>query len=134
MMMSLGQFVFSLPTLAFQQLQRQRNWRHADTSRVGARPANQFLGPGADTITLTGVVLPEFGNRAGLVDLAKMADTGAAWPLVDGRGAVYGQWTITDMSEDGSLFDRKGQAKRIGFTLNLKRVDDDRVDRDRSAL
>lgn len=134
MMMALGQFVFSLPTLAYQQLQRQRNWRHAGTSRVGARAANQFLGPGDDTINLQGTVLPEFGNRAGLVDIAKMADSGAAWALVDGQGAVYGQWVITDLSEDGTLFDRNGHPKRLAFTIALKRVDDDRVDRPGTAF
>ncbi len=129
MMMCLGQFVFSLSTLAYQDLQRQTEWRHASTSRIGARPASQFLGVGDDTLTLQGLILPEFGARAWLDDLHEMADTGAAWPLVDGTGRVYGQWVITDKQETGTLFDRAGQPQRVEFRITLKRVDDNIVEK-----
>lgn len=134
MMMALGQFVFSLQTVPYQELQRQTNWRHASNSRVGARAAHQFVGAGDDTISLQGVLVPEFGQRMSLDELHTMADTGAAWPLVDGHGRVYGQWIITDKTENGSLFTRFGQPKRIEFTITLKRVDDNlvvRPERDR---
>lgn len=128
MLMALGQFVFSLQTLAFQSLQRQTAWRHAQNSRVGARAASQFLGPGDDTITLPGVVLPEFGNRISLDELHTMADAGQPLALVDGTGRVYGQWVITDKSETASHFTTLGQPKRIEFSLSLRRVDDNIVD------
>ena len=41
MMMILGMFVFSLPTLAYHELQRQTEWKHASTARVGLRDAHQ---------------------------------------------------------------------------------------------
>lgn len=128
MLMALGQFVFSLQTLAFQSLQRQTAWRHAQNSRVGARAASQFLGPGDDTITLPGVVLPEFGNRISLDELHTMADAGQPLALVDGTGRVYGQWVITDKTETASHFTTLGQPKRIEFSLSLRRVDDNLVD------
>lgn len=127
MMMALGQFVFSLHTLAYQDLQRQTNWRHASNSRVGARAAHQYVGAGDDTLTLQGLIVPEFGQRLSLDELHAMADTGAAWPLVDGLGRVYGQWIITDKSESGTLFTQYGQPRRIEFSLSLKRVDDNLV-------
>src|SRR5450830_1044862 len=84
MMMSLGQFVFSLNTLAFEELKRQTTWRHPSNSRVGQRPARQFVGPGDDTINLTGVQVPEFmGKRQSLPQLRDMADSGRAWAMVD---------------------------------------------------
>ncbi|MDG4344400.1 phage tail protein, partial [Pseudomonas aeruginosa] len=52
MMLSLGMFVFSLHTLAYQEFQRQTEWRHASSSRIGAQPARQFVGRGDDAITL----------------------------------------------------------------------------------
>lgn len=128
MMMGLGQFVFSLPTLAYQTLDRQTAWRHPTTSRVGARAASQYLGPGDDIISLRGLILPEFGQRTSLDELRRMADTGAAWPLVDGTGRVFGQWVITELAEAGSVFDRTGQPLRVEFTISLLRVDDDRAD------
>lgn len=128
MLMALGQFVFSLQTVAFQSLQRQTAWRHAQNSRVGARAASQFLGPGDDTITLPGVILPEFGSRMSLDELHTLADAGQPLALVDGEGRVYGQWVITEKSETASYFSRTGQPARIEFSLSLRRVDDNIVD------
>ena len=45
MMMALGLYVFGLYTVPYQQLQRQMSWRHPANSRIGKRPARQFLGP-----------------------------------------------------------------------------------------
>lgn len=129
MMMSLGQFVFSLTTLAYQDLQRQTSWRHAANSRVGARPARQFLGPGDDTITLAGMVAMEFSNgTASLDEIRAMADTGKAWPLVDGAGYVYGQWVIEGLNTTNTLFLANGVPRRVEFQISLTRVDDNRTD------
>lgn len=129
MMLSLGMFVFSLSTLAYQELQRQTNWRHASNSRVGAPPALQFVGRGDDTITLPGVILPELAGSALSLDaLRLMANTGKAWPMVEGTGRIYGLWVIESLSETKTVFFRDGTPRRIEFTLTLKRTDDDRVD------
>ncbi|WP_138763703.1 phage tail protein [Pseudomonas lactis] len=129
MMLSLGMFVFSLSTLAYQELQRQTNWRHASNSRVGAPPALQFVGRGDDTITLPGIILPELaGSVLSLDGLRLMANTGKAWPMVEGTGRIYGLWVIESLSETKTVFFRDGTPRRIEFTLTLKRTDDDRID------
>ncbi|ARB26961.1 phage tail protein [Pseudomonas tolaasii] len=129
MMLSLGMFVFSLSTLAYQELQRQTNWRHASNSRVGAPPALQFVGRGDDTVTLPGIILPELaGSVLSLDALRLMANTGKAWPMVEGTGRIYGLWVIESLSETKNVFFRDGTPRRIEFTLTLKRTDDDRID------
>lgn len=129
MMMAFGQFVFSLPTMAYQELQRQTSWRHASNSRVGARPSRQFVGAGDDTLNLSGVLAPELtGGTAALDEVREMANTGAAWPLVDGNGIVYGQWVIESLNESKSIFMADGTARRIEFQLQLTRVDDGLTD------
>ena len=129
MMLSLGMFVFSLSTLAYQELQRQTNWRHASNSRVGPPPALQFVGRGDDTITLPGIILPELaGSVLSLDALRLMANTGKAWPMVEGTGRIYGLWVIESLSETKTVFFRDGTPRRIEFTLTLKRTDDDRID------
>ncbi|MYL22528.1 oxidoreductase [Halomonas alkaliantarctica] len=130
MMMSYGLFVFSLGTAAYQDLQRQTQWRHASQSRVGARPARQFLGPGDDTITLTGTLLPEFtGGQPSLNQLRAMADQGRAWPLIEGTGLNYGLFVIESMGERKSRFFRDGAAAKIEFDLTLQHIDDDERER-----
>lgn len=58
MLMALGQFVFDMNTLAFQQLQRKTQWKHRASSCVGARDARQFTDLGDDTSTISGVLAP----------------------------------------------------------------------------
>ena len=129
MMMAFGQFVFGLSTLAYQELQRQTAWRHPSTSRVGARPARQYLGPGDDTISLQGLLAPEFcGSKISLDQIREMGDEGSAWPLVDGNGIIHGQFVIENLSETSTIFMDNGAARRIEFHLQLTRVDDARTD------
>lgn len=128
MLMALGQFVFGMDTLAFQELQRQTRWKHSAAPRVGARDAHQFLGPGEDTITLSGVLAPELtGTLASLKDLRTMGDTGEAYALVDGAGTVYGAFLIEGMDEGQTLHHPDGTPRRVDFTLNLTRTDDNRA-------
>lgn len=120
----LGYFIFSLHTLAYQDLQRQLAWRHASTSRVGARPAHQFIGPDEEQITLNGVLLPEFaGSRLSLELLQAMAETGKAWPLIQGDGLLFGEYLITGIQTTGTLHFQDGAPRRIEFQLTLKRTD-----------
>lgn len=130
MMMALGMFVFSLPTLAYQELQRKTAWRHPSSARFGANPARQYAGRGDDAITLPGILLPELAGSALSLDVLRMmADTGKAWPLVEGTGRILGIWVIEDLSETRTLFFQDGAARRIEFTISLQRIDDGQVDK-----
>ena len=126
MMMALGMFVFGMHTLAYQEFQRQNEWRHGSTSRIGARPARQYLGPGDETITLPGVLLPEIaGSTLSLDALRVMADTGKAWPLIEGTGLYYGLFVIEEISTTASEFFPDGAPRKIEFSLKLSRTDED---------
>lgn len=129
MMLALGMFVFCLSTVAYQELQRQTDWRHPSSNRIGAAPARQFIGRGDDSITLPGVILPELaGSLLSLDALRLMANTGKAWPMIEGSGRIYGLWVIESLSETKTVFFRDGTPRRVEFTLSLKRVDDDLID------
>lgn len=124
-MMTLGTFVFSLPTLAYQQLQRQNEWRHAASERVGARAAHQYLGPGEETIELSGSVAKELtAGEPSLNTLRDLAEDGTPLPLVDGRGYVYGAFVIQSIAETQGQFFRDGAARALDFTMRLLRVDE----------
>ena len=129
-MLCLGQFVFALNSAPYQSLQHDQGWRHPSNSRVGARPARQFIGPDDETITLQGVLLPEItGGQQSLDKLEEMASTGDAWVLVDGNGVLYGLWVIEKLSQTKTVFFQDGTPRRIEFSLGLARVDDDDVDK-----
>ncbi|ALZ95110.1 Phage protein U [Leclercia adecarboxylata] len=125
MMMVLGLYVFMLRTVPYQELQYQRNWRHAVNSRINRRPSMQFLGPDNDSLTLSGVLLPEItGGRLSLLALEQMAEQGKAWPLIEGSGTIYGMFVIESLNQTKTEFFESGMARRIEFTLTLKRVDE----------
>lgn len=125
MMMTLGFFVFSRLTVPYQTSQHDMVWRHPTNSRVGARPSAQFLGVGDETLTLSGVLVPEItGGELSLEALRKMADTGKAYPLIEGRGTVTGFFVIEKISKGRSEFFSDGAARKIEFTIELKRVDE----------
>lgn len=105
MMMVLGLYVFMLRTVPYQELQYQRSWRHAANSRVNRRPSTQFLGPDNDSLTLSGVLLPEVtGGRLSLLALEQMAELGKAWPLIEGSGTIYGMFVIESLSQTRRSF------------------------------
>ena len=126
MLACLDQFAFQLSTAAYLELQRRTSWKHPSTSRVGARNARQFNGPGDDSITLSGLVSPDngIGSLSSLKELRKMGDAGEAYVLVDGAGNVYGAFIIEGLDEQQGIFKRDGTPQRVEFTLNLMRVDD----------
>ncbi|EBS2126755.1 phage tail protein, partial [Salmonella enterica subsp. enterica serovar Thompson] len=105
MMMVLGLYVFMLRTVPYQELQYQRSWRHAANNRVNRRPSTQFLGPDNDSLTLSGVLLPEVtGGRLSLLALELMAEQGKAWPLIEGSGTIYGMFVIESLSQTKTEF------------------------------
>ncbi|HGM4787005.1 MULTISPECIES: phage tail protein [Stenotrophomonas] len=126
MMMSLGTFVFSLSTAAYQQLQRQMSWRHPTSERVGARAARQYVGPGEETIDLSGVIHAELADDLLTLDvLRELAAEGRPLALVEGNGMVYGAYVILSINEGRTEFFSDGTPRRIDFQLQLARTDDD---------
>lgn len=131
----LGPFVFSLSTAAYQSFQHEVAQRHPSNSRVGARPARQHIGPDDEQITLPGTLLPELtGGPSALSVLRYMSETGKAWPFLDGTGNFYGMFVIEKIRQERTYFFQDGAARKVYFTLNLSRVDDDDVDQIASVL
>lgn len=122
MMMILGMFVFSIPTATYQSLQRSTSWRHASNSRYGAAPAYQYTGPGEDTISLDGSIVPEFGSQLSLTALRLMGNTGKYFPLIAGNGKVYGLWKIDSIDETQTYFYKNGQPRMVEFSLKISKT------------
>lgn len=125
-LMTLGLFVFELRTALFEQVSRQTDHRWSQQDRAGGPPAHQYLGPGSDTMTIEGLLMPELtGGPQSLERLRQMADQGKAWILIDGSGRHRGKWCISSVSERASHHTATGLARRIEFSLTLQRYWDD---------
>jgi phage protein U len=125
-LMTLGLFVFELTSAPFETVSRQTDHRWAAKDRAGGPPAHQYLGPGADALTIDGVLMPELtGGVAQLSKLREMAAEGKAWILVSGDGHSQGKWFIASVTQKDSHHVANGQPRKIDFTLSLKRYWDD---------
>ncbi len=124
-MMAFGYFIFNLYTTPYQNEQHEKTWRYPSNSRVGARPSYQFLGQGEETKILSGVLMPEItGGRVSLELLEKMADTGKAYPLIEGTGVFYGLFVVGKISKTKTEFFNDGAPRRIEFSAEFTRIDD----------
>ena len=126
MMLALGFFAFSLKTAPYQQLRRVSSARAPRNAPVGQRPTGQFVGPGDDKITLSGILYPELtGGPGTLKTLREMMLTGKAYVLIDGDGNIMGNWSIETVSETKSNFLQDGTARKITFELSIIREPDE---------
>jgi hypothetical protein len=120
---AIGMFAFTTDSALFDALDRDREWRHERTDRFGAIAASQFTGPGADRITISGRLVPEVLGRFGAIEtLAEMADTGDAYPFMDGRGRVIGHYTIDRIGERHGNLTEQGLPRANDFTIEMTRV------------
>ncbi len=126
MMMCFGTYVFSLSTAAYDQLQRQMQWRHSSSERLHARPARQYVGPGDETISLQGLIAAELTDDIQTLDVLRaLADEGRPQSLVEGTGLVYGSYVIDSLSETRKELFSDGTPRLIEFQLQLTRTDDE---------
>ncbi|OOF48634.1 phage tail protein [Rodentibacter trehalosifermentans] len=123
---ALGVFVFTRQTVPFQSLDRQSSWRHPTNSVVGQMPKTQFTGKDSETVTISGRLIPEItGGTLSLAMLELMAESGAAFPLIEGANfMLIGFFVIESIQETRTELFGDGTARAIDFTLNLKRTDD----------
>lgn len=122
-MMSLGMFLFALDSVPYSDLGRKIGWRWGRTDRVGAFAAAQFLGPGEDTVSISGALVPPMaGTYSNLRIIEALADQGEAQPLVDSEGTVWGHFTIESIDKKQTYIMADGVPRKTDFTLELKRV------------
>ncbi len=126
MMMVYGMFVFMLQSAPYQSLARTSGFRHVNNERIGRSVSWQYIGAGEDAITLSGSLYPEVtGGDMSLEVLRTMAYTARPWPLIEGTGVIYGMFVIDSITETRTEFFADGKAKKIEFTLSLKKVSED---------
>ncbi len=71
--MLLGDFAFHLRSAPFEELQRVSTYRWSAQDRIGRKPAQQYLGPGAGQVTLSREILPHFNGFFDQLDAIRAA-------------------------------------------------------------
>lgn len=127
MMMILGAYRFCISNAAYQSLERATEYKWEEQERLGTDPALQFVGNGTETISLEGTIYPQF--KGGLRQITLMrAEAGLGIPLllISGNGQAFGRWCITSISETQSVFMKDGTARKIVFSMKLKRYGEEK--------
>lgn len=126
-MMMLGVYPFMLDTAAYQKLARISVYRWKQQDPIGRKPLQHFVGPGADTITLKGEILPQWKGGYHQLDLMRAsAKRGKPLLLLEGYGGVVlGDWVITRIAETQSEHMSDGAPRIISFSLTLKEYGED---------
>lgn len=123
--MRLGKFKFGVYTAAYQSLDRNTEYKWGEQSVFLNYDDLQFLGPGADTITLQGIIFPEYKGGSGqLDDLRAMASMGRGQLLISGFGRVFGYWAILSIQEGQTIFAAGGMPRRQEFTVTIRKHSD----------
>lgn len=121
-MMRLGSFSFGINSAAYTELQRSAEYKWPSQERMGQHDALQYTGPGAETMTLTGVILTAYRGGAGQLNILRaLASTGRPQILISGLGAIMGQWVIEGVDEGQSVFAAAGHPRRQEFTVKLRK-------------
>lgn len=117
----LGDFMFSLNSAAYQEFQRQNEYRWESQNVMGAHEILQYCGPGQETITLPGVIYPEYRGGTGQIDKVRaLAATGKAQTLVSASGGILGDYVIVSVQENQKVFAALGIPKKIEFQIELR--------------
>lgn len=125
-MMILGEYPFSIHTAAYDSLQHSTEYNWQSQQRLGKKPAQQFLGFGEETISLSGLMLPDFsGGMAQIGAMRESAAKGEPLILIDGNGFVMGKWCITKINNTNTVFWGNGSARKIEFAMDLKAYGED---------
>lgn len=127
-MLALGSYRFSLSSAAYDRLTRQAAWRWPAQDRLGAHPVRQFVGPGEQSIRVSGTIHPHYKGLLGLpnliarspvlstgIGLAASASSALTRVGVSLTGERSGAWQIESMRADAdkgqplSLVDGRGR-------------------------
>jgi len=125
-MMALGAFRFGVMGDSYQELTRKAGYRWEGQDRLGREPAQQFVGPGAEEITLSGVIYPHYRGGLRQVEVMRLiARTGTPLMMVDGLGWVWQRWVIIEVTETKSVLFSDGTPRKIEFRVVLRSYGED---------
>lgn len=123
--LQLGRFKFSLNTAMFQAIEQSNSYRWPAQERFGQLDALQYTGLGDATMTLPGVIYPQFkGTGKEMKELRAMAAEGKPLRLVTGTGGNLGMWVIQKVDANSTGFTPALGFLKQEFTIFLRKYSD----------
>ncbi|BBF92345.1 phage tail protein [Blastochloris tepida] len=124
-LMGLGPYRFEVTRHAYEELEHAAEGRWEKHELFGRAPQYQWLGPGEETLTIKGAVIPRYTGEASAAQLRAMqAEVGAGRPLflVAGTGRVFGAFGLKKVGRTDTYIGPRGDAMKAEFALELVRL------------
>jgi uncharacterized protein len=121
-MAMIGDFIFSLDEKSFDALTHSKEYSFAEIPKVNYYTGEQSVGKDIEELSISGTILTTKGGLNPLARLFAIADLKQSVPFIYGYGEVMGDFKITKVKEDRSLFLDDGRSVRVGFNVEMKRV------------
>lgn len=119
-LMTLGEYVFGVSSAAYDEMRRAAEYRWAAQDRIGRPPARQWIGPGEETVDLSGTIYPVRRRAEEELDaLRAEAAKGEPLRLMLGTGEILGLWVIERIRETGTVFLPDGVPRKVEFSVRL---------------
>jgi phage protein U len=124
MLYALGSVVFEVAPLNVDQVGRSGAADFAEKPLLGRRPSLEFMGAGAEELTLQGRLFPEkLGGLDEFEELRQLMRSGAAQHLIRGDGEVLGWRVITALQEVSRFLDAQGVGRVVEFEISTREAD-----------
>jgi len=121
-MAMIGDFIFSLNETGFSSIGRTRTYGFAEIQKAQDHAGLQSLGKDMEEISISGSTTTLRSGIDPLGELYAIADKKDAVSFILGYGAVLGDFSITKISEDRTIFLDDGRAIKVDFSIDLKKV------------
>jgi phage protein U len=125
MMLSLGDFQFSVETAAYTQFALRAEYPWATVERLQNTPQFQAMGKETRSVTLEGVVYPTYRD-AGVSQVERLREAATKMEpqyLVSGDGRYLGRWIVKSISQTDTVFFEDGTPRKQEFSLEMERFD-----------
>lgn len=95
----------------------------AEKPVMNALPPSEFTGEGADTLTISGQLLPyKLGGLTQLDAAHQLRKKGTVVPVMRGDGERLGNYAITSITEDHTHLQAEGVGFVVMYSISLKKM------------
>ena len=125
MLIQLGNFQFSISTLAYKDIERISTYSFASHRVIGSHDKLQAVGVDNEVLRFTGSYFADLRNSLGesngnpFDEIRNMAGEQKPLQLQSEDGKNHGYWVIIDLNVRGNHYIRQG-ALRADYTIQLK--------------
>lgn len=120
-MLHLGEFSFSVDTLAYQSISQEGTWNWVEQARTGKTDLLQYAGMKAPTKTFEGQAHALMGSSLkSLGDIYQQGLDARPLLMVSGTGQVMGYWVIKSVSDTASSFLPGGMTRQKSFNMTIQ--------------